>query len=55
MHMFEKWKQTREQWAILSYYQRFESLVAFIITIIIGLIIGSVIPADDERDFRLVG
>lgn len=39
MHMFEKWKQTREQWAILSYYQRFESLVAFIITIIIGLII----------------
>lgn len=28
-----------EQWAILSYYQRFESLVAFVLTILIGLII----------------
>lgn len=39
MQISERWKQTRDQWAILSYYQRFESLVAFIITIIVGLII----------------
>ena len=39
MQISERWKQTKEQWAILTYYQRFESLVAFTITIIIGLIV----------------
>jgi uncharacterized membrane protein (DUF373 family) len=39
MQIFERWKQTKAQWAILSYYQRFESLVAFTITIMVALIV----------------
>jgi hypothetical protein len=35
----EQWKHTTVRWGILSHYQRFESLVAFILTIIISLII----------------
>ncbi|MES1982792.1 MAG: phosphate-starvation-inducible PsiE family protein [Pseudomonadota bacterium] len=37
--MLGRWKNVWSQWKVLSYYQRFESSVAFILTIIIGLII----------------
>ena len=33
------WKHIRQQWAVLTYYQRFESFVAFILTLLIGAII----------------
>jgi uncharacterized membrane protein (DUF373 family) len=39
MQISERWNQVRGQWAILSYYQRFESLVAFVLTIVVGLIV----------------
>src|SRR5436309_15409103 len=39
MSKIERWHQLRKDWAILSYYQRFEGLIAFVITIIVGLII----------------
>lgn len=39
MQIQDRWKQTRDQFAVLTYYQRFESLVAFILTLIIGSII----------------
>ena len=35
-----RWKHTQDQWAILTYYQRFESLVALILTLVIGVIIA---------------
>jgi uncharacterized membrane protein (DUF373 family) len=34
-----KWEQLRAEWAVLSYYQRFEGLVATVLTVVIGLII----------------
>ena len=34
-----RWKHLRAEWAVLTYYQRFESLVAFVLTLLIGLII----------------
>jgi len=33
------WSHLRTQWAVLSYYQRFEGLVALILTLVIALII----------------
>jgi uncharacterized membrane protein (DUF373 family) len=39
MLISDRWKQTTERWALLSYYQRFESLVAIILTIVIAAII----------------
>src|SRR5947207_15925794 len=33
------WRELRSHWAILSYYQRFEGLVALVLTLVIGLII----------------
>lgn len=33
------WRQARTAWPMLSYYQRFEALVALVLTAIIGLII----------------
>ena len=33
------WSDLRGHWAILSYYQRFEGIVALILTLVIGLII----------------
>src|SRR3981081_1667216 len=33
------WSHLRTQWAVLSYYQRFEGLVALVLTLIIALII----------------
>jgi uncharacterized membrane protein (DUF373 family) len=34
-----KWEQLRAEWAVLSYYQRFEGLVATVLTVVIALII----------------
>ena len=34
-----QWRRAQAEWAILSYYQRFESIVAFVLTLIVGLII----------------
>lgn len=39
MRIFSRLKATKEEWAILSYYQRFESLIAFVLTVVIGLTI----------------
>ncbi len=33
------WSHLRTQWAVLSYYQRFEGLVALVLTLVIALII----------------
>ena len=33
------WTELRTQWALLSYYQRFEGLVALVLTLVIGLVI----------------
>jgi uncharacterized membrane protein (DUF373 family) len=33
------WNQLRAQWAVLSYYQRFEGLVALILTLVVATII----------------
>lgn len=35
----ERWTRLRSEWEFLTYYQRFESSVAFVLTIIIGLIV----------------
>ena len=37
--MSERWKRGRTQWDILTYYQRFESVVAFVLTVVIALIV----------------
>ena len=34
-----RWRRLRTEWAVLSYYQRFESSIAFVLTLVIGLII----------------
>jgi uncharacterized membrane protein (DUF373 family) len=34
-----EWQRLQGEWAILSYYQRFESAVALVLTLVIGLII----------------
>ena len=33
------WSELRAQWTLLSYYQRFEGLVALVLTLVIGLVI----------------
>ena len=33
------WSDLRTNWAVLSYYQRFEGIVALVLTLVIGLII----------------
>ena len=35
----ERWTRFRVEWAVLSYYQRFESGVALVLTVLVGLII----------------
>jgi uncharacterized membrane protein (DUF373 family) len=35
----KRWKHVQDNWAFLTYYQRFESLVALVLTLVIGLII----------------
>jgi uncharacterized membrane protein (DUF373 family) len=39
MGKVERWQQFGKDWAILSYYQRFEGIVAFVLTVVIALII----------------
>src|SRR3979490_2883530 len=39
MPLSERWNRTRKQWNILTYYQRFESAVAFVLTAVIALIV----------------
>jgi uncharacterized membrane protein (DUF373 family) len=38
-HVLLRWRLITEQWATLAFYQRFESLIAFAITLIISLVI----------------
>ena len=37
--MSSRWRKLKEDWVVLSYYQRFEGVVAFVLTIVVGLII----------------
>jgi uncharacterized membrane protein (DUF373 family) len=39
MKLAERWRHTRADWALQSYYQRFESAVALVLTAIVSLII----------------
>jgi uncharacterized membrane protein (DUF373 family) len=39
MPKLRKWEAVKSEWAILSYYQRFESLVAFALTLVVVSII----------------
>jgi uncharacterized membrane protein (DUF373 family) len=36
----ERWNRSREQWSVLTYYQRFETAVAIVLTVVIALIIA---------------
>ena len=40
MELSQRWKRTREAWKVQSCYQRFESLVALVLTVLIALIIA---------------
>jgi len=35
----ERWNRNKTQWNVLTYYQRFESAVAFVLTVVIALIV----------------
>lgn len=35
-----RWKFLQDNWILLTYYQKFESLVALVLTLVIGVIIG---------------
>jgi uncharacterized membrane protein (DUF373 family) len=37
--VYERWNRSKAQWNILTYYQRFESAVALVLTVVIALII----------------
>lgn len=39
MRLSERWNRSKAQWSILTHYQRFESAVAFVLTIVIALIV----------------
>ena len=39
MQLSERWNRNKTQWNILTYYQRFESAVAFVLTVVIALIV----------------
>jgi uncharacterized membrane protein (DUF373 family) len=39
MQMSDRWNRSKAQWNILTYYQRFESAVTFVLTMVIALII----------------
>jgi uncharacterized membrane protein (DUF373 family) len=39
MRKFSEWRGLQAEWPILSYYQRFESIVALVLTLVVGLII----------------
>jgi uncharacterized membrane protein (DUF373 family) len=36
----ERWKHSKAQWSVLTYYQRFETAVAIVLTAIIALIVA---------------
>ena len=36
----ERWKHSKEQWSVLTYYQRFETAVAIVLTVVIALIVA---------------
>ena len=36
----ERWKRGKEQWSVLTYYQRFETTVALVLTVVIALIVA---------------
>ena len=37
--MSARWRHLKENWTVLSYYQRFESTVALVLTLVIALIV----------------
>lgn len=39
MTALSRWKHVSKEWGVLSYYQRFESSVALVLTVVTGLII----------------
>jgi uncharacterized membrane protein (DUF373 family) len=39
MHWPDHWHRGKAEWDVLTYYQRFESAIAFVLTIVIALII----------------
>ena len=39
MNSSTRWRKLKQNWVVLSYYQRFEGVVAFGLTIVVGLII----------------
>jgi uncharacterized membrane protein (DUF373 family) len=39
MQLAERWNRSKAQWNILTHYQRFESAVAFVLTVVIALIV----------------
>jgi uncharacterized membrane protein (DUF373 family) len=39
MQLSERWNRGKAQWDVLTYYQRFESAVAFVLTVLIGLVV----------------
>src|ERR1700731_1259106 len=39
MRVSERWNRSKAQWDILTYYQRFESAIAFVLTVVIALIV----------------
>jgi uncharacterized membrane protein (DUF373 family) len=39
MRMSERWNRSKTEWNLLTYYQRFESAVACVLTIVIALIV----------------
>ena len=39
MQLSERWNRSKAQWKILTHYQRFESAVAFVLTVVIALIV----------------
>ena len=39
LRVFERWNTSKKQWDLLTYYQRFESAVALVLTLVIALII----------------
>ena len=39
MSSVSRWRKLKQDWVVLSYYQRFEGVVAFVLTIVVGLII----------------
>ena len=36
----ERWKRSKEKWSVLTYYQRFETAVAIVLTVVIALIVA---------------